>query len=180
MNACAYVVGDDAAGGLSLEPLARKLGFDVVLPYSGMAEAERRSREPPLAFFFFAEVQDLKLLAAPIEAIRGSGADDLRFAPLIYFCRKPSMEVIRRSVGMGFDDIITEPFTPERVAGRLSRQVSTELAYYQTPSYFGPDRRRHDREPRSEEAQGGFRRVEIFRDPASGISVVHDDAQVML
>jgi hypothetical protein len=179
MQACAYVIGNgDRATRLA--SLAHDLDFRVVLPFNAVADAETRWNDPPVAFFLFAEVPRLAAHAEIIAAIRRSPVATLKFSPLIYFCRSPSMDDINACLGMGFDDIITEPHSSERVAGRLQRQIGAELTYFDTPGYFGPDRRRHQRIETGRVEPAGYRRVAIFRDLATGISVLGDGEQAIL
>ncbi len=163
--------------------MALRLGFETVLPYQGVAQAERQVLRTPLCFFLFAEVGELDLLSQPAQAIRFSGGRLVRFAPLVYFCRAPSRDAIKRCIQMGFDDVITQPFTPKRVAPRLERQIGTELVYFETSSYFGPDRRgRLDEERPANPGKyhGQYRRIEITRSYASGVSVLSDDLQIVI
>ena len=100
---------------------------------------------------------------------------------MIYFSENPSLEAITRCINMGFDDVITLPFTLARVAERIRRQVGRSLTYYETPGYFGPDRRDRVTSPTGggERRLGGqFRRLEIVRSLSSGISVVRDENHV--
>lgn len=82
---------------------------------------------------------------------------------------------------MGFDDVITMPFTRARVAERIERQIGQSHIYYETPGYFGPDRRDRVTAPKrpAETRLGGqFRRLEIVRNLMTGVNVVRDDLHV--
>ena len=57
------------------------------------------------------------------EAIRFCPSRRVRFSPMIYFAGSPSAETIAACINLGFDDIITMPFTRERVTERIARQV---------------------------------------------------------
>ena len=160
MNAAAFVVGPREGAGAMLFDLAQALDFLSILPFRSVLEAERVADHIPLCFFLFAEVQDVRKLVAPARAIRFAGGRRVRFSPLVYFSRNPSIETIKACISMGFDDVITEPFRASRVAPRLMRQVDTELVYYETSSYFGPDRRRRlddaerEKHPRRDRQRG--------------------------
>jgi hypothetical protein len=102
----------------------------------------------------------------------------MRFSPLIYFSESPSVETITRCINMGFDDVITMPFTRNRVAERIDRQVGQSHIYYETPAYFGPDRRDRvtgPKRPAESRVGGQFRRLEIVRDLLTGVTVLRDD-----
>ncbi len=71
----------------------------------------------------------------------------------------------------------------DRLPNRLDRQLERPVIYYETPTYFGPDRRNRlgDDEGHSARGTGGqFRRLEIVRTPATGASVVNEDMQFMV
>ena len=112
------------------------------------------------------------------EAIRFCPSRRVRFSPLIYFSESPSIDSITRCINMGFDDVITMPFTRARLAERIDRQIGQSHIYYETPGYFGPDRRDRVTAPKraAESRMGGqFRRLEIVRNLVTGVNVVRDD-----
>src|SRR5262245_52270884 len=123
MKACAFVVGPDDGSGAVLKHLARQIGFDSVYLFRDIADAERQSASTPLLFFLFAAVDDLQKLKPVTAAVRSSPSQRVRFSPMIYFSESPSLEAIRSCINMGFDDVITLPFSLSRVEERLSRQV---------------------------------------------------------
>lgn len=178
MNAAAYVVGPPDGPGAALMDLARRLDFSAVLPYAGVLQAERQVNMTPVCFFLFAAVPDVDALRGVAEAIRFCANRRVRFSPLIYFSESPLVETITRCINMGFDDIITMPFTRTRVMQRVDRQVGQALTYYETPGYFGPDRRDRVTAPKraAETRLGGqFRRLQIVRNLITGVNVVRDD-----
>jgi hypothetical protein len=181
MRACAYVVSSTGRSGTALMDLARGLGFDAVVPYQGVAAAEQQTSRTPLLFFLCAATAEMRTLKAVADAVRFFPGPGVRFSPLIYFDESPSLDIIRRCVAMGFDDVITLPFTRERVEERLQRQVDRPQIYFETPSYFGPDRRgRLEIEPvHSLRGSGGqFRRLEIVRSAVRGVHVLRDDVHI--
>ena len=178
MKAAAYIVGPLDGPGAALMDLGRRLGFSAVLPYAGVAQAEHQANHTPICFFLFAAVPDVGTLRGVAEAIRFCPSRRVRFSPLIYFSESPSVETITRCINMGFDDVITMPFTRGRVAERIDRQIGQSHVYYETPGYFGPDRRdRVTGLQRAAETRAGgqFRRLEIVRNLLTGVNVVRDD-----
>jgi DNA-binding response OmpR family regulator len=178
MKAAAYVVGPLDGPGAALMDMARRLNFATVLPYAGVAQAEQQVSRTPVCYFLFAAVPDVAVLGSVAEAIRFCPSRRVRFSPLIYFSESPSTETITRCINMGFDDVITMPFTRQRVAERIDRQVGQSHIYYETPGYFGPDRRGRVTGPRraaESRADGQFRRLEIVRSLMTGVNVVRDD-----
>ncbi len=183
MNASAFVVGSRDGASAALQDLARAVGFTSVERYSGVARAERQIRSTPLMFFLCAEVGDVEKLKPTADAIRFSQDADLRFSPLIYFTRQASTETIKQCIRFGFDDVIALPYSGGDLGERIFRQIGRPQTYYETATYFGPDRRNrtgHSRSTESDHGGGQFRRIEIVRHPDSGISVLHDDFRVVV
>jgi hypothetical protein len=182
MKATGFVVGPDEGPAGALKQLARQIGFSPVYTYRGIADAERHAPATSLVFFLFGAVDRLRRVSQAAKAIRTASSLRIRFAPMIYFSDSPSFDVIRDCIDMGFDDIITLPFTLRRVEERLQRQVDRPCAYYETPTYFGPDRRNRPGDaPHPDRGSGGqFRRIEIMRSLTGGVSIVSDESQIVL
>ena len=178
-KATAFIVGPGDGPGAALADLASGLGFEAVLPYAGVALAEQQTARTPLIFFLFAAVNDVASLKASADAIRFCPSRRVRFSPLIYFSESPSPEGILACAGMGFDDVVTLPFIRERVTERLARQVNRSLAYCETPTYFGPDRRGPSDIAAAARrgAASQVRRFEIMRSAADGVTVLRDEAR---
>lgn len=182
MKASAFVVGPMDGPGAALMDLAKRLGFGAVLPYAGVAQAEQQANRTPVCYFLFAAVADVASLRSVAEAIRFSPTRRVRFSPLIYFSESPSIDAITRCINMGFDDVITMPFTRARVAERIDRQVGQSHIYYETPGYFGPDRRDRvtgPQRPAESRLGGQFRRLEIVRNLMTGVNVLRDDLHLV-
>jgi hypothetical protein len=183
MKASAFIVGPDDGPGAALRSLAKQIGFEGVYPHRDIADAERQSAMTPLIYFLFAAAESLASIKPIAALVRASESPRVRFAPMIYFSDSPSLETIRACIGMGFDDIITLPFTLSRVEERLDRQLDRTLVYYETETYFGPDRRNRteNEEGHSGRGSGGqYRRMEIIRAPSFGVNVVSDDTQIVI
>lgn len=178
MQAYAYVVGPQDGPGIGLLELARTLGFAGVSPFTTIAQAEQQAQETPVCYFLFATTASVSSLRNVADTIRFSPKRLLRFSPLIYFAETASVDDIKACLNMGFDDIITMPFSHQRVMERISWQVGRPLVYYETANYFGPDRRGRmgmAEKPVEYRAGGQYRRLEIIRNLASGVNVVRDD-----
>jgi hypothetical protein len=183
VNAAAFVVGPRDGAGAALSDLARSIGFAPVERYRGLAQAERQAETTPLVFFLCAGVTDVRTLKPMADAIRFSPSLKLRFSPLIYFARDLSLEGIKLCISMGFDDVIALPYASGDLRERVGRQVGQMQVYYETGTYFGPDRRNRVGEARpegSDRGGGQFRRIEIRRTPERGTDVLRDDLQVVL
>ncbi|MCZ4347777.1 hypothetical protein [Devosia neptuniae] len=178
MKPTVYVVGPSDGAGAGLSEMARRLNFGTVQPYGGVPQAEQQVSRTPVCYFLFAAVPDVSALRDVAEAIRFSASRRLRFSPLIYFSESPSVETITRCINMGFDDVVTMPFTRSRVMERINRQIGTQFTYYETPGYFGPDRRGRvsARNTPADNRKGGqFRRLDIIRNLSTGVNVVRDE-----
>jgi hypothetical protein len=182
LKASALVVGPRDSVGAGLVDVARSLGFAPVVRYAGMTKAAQQADTTPLIFFLFAPVKDVRTLKPTADLIRFSPDDRLRFLPLIYFSPQPSADCIRACIEMGFDDVIATPYIAGDLRERINRQVGRAQTYYETATYFGPDRRNRIGAPRSPESDHGggqHRRIEIVRTEA-GIDLLRDDLQVVL
>lgn len=182
MNACALVVASADGPGTLLDT-AQALDFDTILPFRGVAAAERRAARTPLVFFLFEAVADPRTHAPIAAALRASSKSAIRFAPLICFTRDPSREIIRTCINIGFDDVVTLPFTRLQLRRRLERQLETPCVYFETATYFGPDRRNRLRDSTDHSGRGTggeFRRFEVVRSVQNGVQVVGEDHQVVV
>jgi hypothetical protein len=182
VRASAFIVGSGDEAVRGLEALAKSLGFAPVARHTTMDAARRQVDETPLIFFLCAPVKDVSALKPLANAIRFSDDMRLRFSPLIYFTPEPSVARIRACINMGFDDVIATPYAGGDLADRIGRQVGQPQVYYETATYFGPDRRNRVGAPRSSESDHGgghFRRIEIVRTDA-GVDVLRDDFQVVI
>jgi hypothetical protein len=151
--------------------LAHAIGFESVQRYQGLARAEKQSLKTPLIFFLCAPTKDVRTLK-------------LRFLPLIYFALDPSVDTVKQCIAMGFDDVIALPIGGDDAGDRIARQIGRIMTYYETATYFGPDRRNRtggpERSTGSDHGGGQFRRIEIVRNPDTGIDVISDDMQVVV
>ena len=106
--------------------------------------------------------------------------DDVRYAPVVLFAADGPFEQYLSYIDMGFDDIITLPENATIVEQRLIAQLDTEHTYFETATYFGPDRRRMEVEvphqfQRSDAPHSHVRHY-FARDPRRGIVVLHSDS----
>lgn len=183
MKASAFVVGARDGASASLADLARAVGFMSVERYQGLVSSERQLEQTPLVYFLCAAVPDVRSLKPMADAIRFSPSLKLRFSPLIYFARDLSADTIRQCIVMGFDDVIALPYAGGDVGERLFRHVGKPTTYYETATYFGPDRRNrlgNTRSLDSDHGGGQYRRIEIMRTPEAGVNVLRDDFQVVV
>lgn len=164
--------------------LAHAIGFESVQRYQGLARAEKQSVKTPLIFFLCAPTRDVRALKPMADAVRFSPSLKLRFLPLIYFALDPSLDTVKQCIAMGFDDVIALPIGGDDAGDRIARQVGRIQTYYETSTYFGPDRRNRtggaERSSGSDHGGGQYRRIEIRRNLETGIDVISDDTQIVL
>lgn len=181
INAGALIVGDRHGSAAALFDIAADLGFVFVKPFAARPTLPLIVQGPPVTFVLFAETADAGTLLPIIRDIRRGPPRSLCFAPLVYFAESPSREVVNACVGMGFDDVMTMPFTVARVHQRLMQQIEAPQVYFETADYFGPDRRRLS-EPRLADAflrglpgARPARRYEIRRSLTGGVSILKEE-----
>lgn len=179
MKASALVVGPRDGAGAALMDLARVVGFATVQRYQGLVRAEKLLARTPLLYFLCAPVQDVRTLKPMADAIRFSPSLKMRFLPMIYFARVPSVDTVKHCISMGFDDVIALPFAGDDIGDRIARQIGSIQTYYETATYFGPDRRNRigseRRETGSDHGGGQHRRIEIQRNTDTGVDILSED-----
>ena len=184
MKASAFVVGPREGAGAVLMDLAHAIGFESVQRYQGLARADRQVSKTPLVFFLCAPTKDVRTLKPMADAVRFSPSLKLRFLPLIYFALEPSLETVKQCIALGFDDVIALPIGGDDASERIARQIGRIQTYYETATYFGPDRRNRTggsaRSVDSDHGGGQYRRIEIVRNPETGIDVIRDDLQIVV
>lgn len=123
----------------ALETLTLRTGFsDVCSEKDGLAFPARG--DPRLAYFLFHYEISPELLRHAIGAIRADGR--FRFNPAVVVVGECSETEALRYINLGFDDILLLPQSARVIERRLSRQLGTPVSYFETDTYFGPDRRR--------------------------------------
>ncbi len=183
MKASAFVVGQRDGASASLADLARAIGFQSVERYQGLVSSEKQLEQTPLVYFLCAAVADVRSLKPMADAIRFSPSLKLRFSPMIYFARDLSLDSIRQCILMGFDDVIALPYGGGDMSERIFRHIGKATTYYETATYFGPDRRNrlgNIRSLDSDHGGGQYRRIEILRTQESGVNVLRDDFEVVV
>jgi hypothetical protein len=178
MKAYAYVVGPQDRAWTSLFDMVSNLGFAGVSSYRGLSQVEQQAGETPVCYFLFSAVDDVAQLRALAGAIRFCPVGEIRYSPMVYCAEDASLETIVSCINMGFDDIVVLPQTSSGLESRLARQLHETRVFYQTQSYFGPDRRnRVARRPQNHPNTpgGAFRRLEIMRDPDKGVLLQRDE-----
>ena len=171
----AYILGADNAAVMRLDGLVRSAGFPQARRFVSASDIAQR-RHARIAFVFLDEALDPATVAAVRADIRGCAESDLRFMPIVQFSRDVSAKARRAKASLGFDDVIDPESTAGEIARRLEMQLDRNRDYFETATYFGPDRRLG----RSADAGTGLvvhpcRHYVIRRSPVSGIRLVRQE-----
>lgn len=172
----ANLVARTEAQTKSLEDIARSAGFGETKTVLSRRAFVRGERNCILNFFFIHYHLGSSLMSAVISSIRASGDIETKFAPIILFTTDLSFEDYLEYIRLGFDDVITLPEKRELITSRLTNQVGHDIEYFETATYFGPDRRRMEIEPpngvqRSNVPHSHIKYV-FRRNPASGTKLL--------
>jgi len=143
MKSIVFLIGADEVPKSNAKQLATEIGFSEIKNYSNMIEIEQQSISYPVSFFLFEQISNVNIYKEVIESIRSCKRLKLRFSPLILLSDSPTPEFIRQSITIGFDDIISQPYQGSCIKERLAKQIDHSITYYETPKFFGPDRRRN-------------------------------------
>lgn len=173
LKKCAAVVfAPDASGSAMLVGLATSLGFGYAADYTDVANIPQAA----LPFFIvhgdLPEPTRIRLLAS----IRASRQITRKYAPVI--CVQPSgpRHLIVRLVELGYDEVLFLSDPVDALARKLAEQLRRDVIFVETANYLGPDRRRLEIVDRGDTrrkpgGRGGFRRLNVLRNPDQGISV---------
>lgn len=159
-----------------LERIGHRAGFVELQPLGGGAGASDRK----LNYFLVHHGLGAGALEGVLRSVRSSIIDDVRYAPVVLFAADGPFEEYLGYIQMGFDDVITLPEKAAIVEQRLVAQLGSEHMYFDTATYFGPDRRRMEVEPPAEHKRAVMPHSHVRhyfrRDPDRGIVVVRSDS----
>lgn len=163
----AFVVGAHNSPMQALAEAAICADFQAIAPFTKLGAVEDALSSVPSCFFLFAPVPDISRMTEMVRQLRQSKRDDIRYAPFIYFCNTATREVIRGCKALGFDDVITMPFSLTHFKDRLMTHIDTPVTYCESRSYFGPER------VMSSEGQrrGDCWTIKFHRDFSNGICI---------
>lgn len=161
-----------------LEKIGARAGFLAMQPLG--AQQDQVLHAFRLNYFLVHHELGPETLEAVLRSVRASIIDDVRYAPVVLFAADGPFEQYLSYIDMGFDDIITLPENATIVEQRLIAQLDTEHTYFETATYFGPDRRRMEVEvpqqfQRSDAPHSHVRHY-FARDPRRGIVVLYSDS----
>lgn len=123
--------------------LMRQAGFKDTRQFPNNGSMLSEFRHGPLPFIFVHSTLPIALAQTSFLAVRTHPDVSLRFLPIIVIAEKCDTRKLLQFIQLGCDDIITMPLTAANILTRLKHQVGVGKDYYQTETYFGPDRRQH-------------------------------------
>jgi PleD family two-component response regulator len=170
----AYLIGKTPTQIAELRRVAQRAGFTNcadLLTGEGTIDANC----PVRYFFVHFRVADEEILST-MAAVRGSTDDNTRFSPFVMIIDDCDYEIILKYIRYGFDDVISLPEKADILAHRIEALLRTEHTYFETRTYFGPDRRRLEISPdigdRRNSSGGKHTRYRFTRDPEAGILIM--------
>lgn len=81
-----------------------------------------------------------------ISWVRSHPKESISFLPVLFCSTHTSMKTVLAGRDSGADEIMVKPMTAEKMAQRLSHIIDLPRPYVRTPVFFGPDRRRQEKE----------------------------------
>lgn len=173
LQSCAAIIfAADAPGSDALAGTALKLGFGQAQDYMRLADVP-----PKLLHFYIVHgaLPDAAKLRL-IRAIRTAPEYKRKYAPIVCALASGPRHLIVPLVDMGFDEVLFLSDPDNVLAQKLREQLLRDLLFIESPNYFGPDRRRIELVDRGDTRRkaganaSGFRKINVVRDPATGIS----------
>ena len=84
-----------------------------------------------------------------VECVRRirNGEDNVnKFLPIIMVTGYTDEKLARQARDAGVSDFLSKPISPKSLLSRIVSVISSDLAFVESETYFGPDRRRQDME----------------------------------
>ncbi len=182
VHATAFLIGIDEKSSDGLLYASLDYGFSATLNYLNMDLVEKQMGETPLCFFLFSLDKDIKKIPEVVKLIRFNKNKNIRYAPIVGFTKSPDPKIVNACLQFGFDDIVVSPFSIEKTLARQKELVGKNISFYETSTYFGPDRRRaespnmHRDKLHPKRGEGGdYRKVVISRNSKNGIELISDE-----
>ncbi len=142
----ALALAEDSVWVDAIFDLCEAAGFGECRRYHSPDDVTgfRRTTPPVL---FLCDKLGPEVASRALAGVRQHPVMELRFTPIIMITTDRTETSILRYIQTGYDDIIVYPCEPEAAATRVLGQFNQMQNYYQTETYFGPDRRRNQANP---------------------------------
>lgn len=168
----ACLVAETPGQRRTLETLATRTGFGgLSIDETGVGYPASNERRLP--FFFFHSLVSDGFLRGAMDRIRAD--EHHRFSPAVLVIGECSLNEVVRYINLGFDDIVSLPEAARVLERRFAHQLGTQFPYFETGTYFGPDRRRARRGTDGNEPKrpGQFRYVRyLIQRAPSGVEIL--------
>lgn len=174
-NCSASVIASESEWQSRLSHVLRQIGFGA--SYRLTSDRGLTQRHPThLPFLIIHWQADTSFALNTIREVRSTPDDDVRFMPIIMLAGDSTERTIHQHLTLGCDDIIVYPCTAPPLERRLRLQIDREHDYFQTSTYFGPDRRKDETGTTHPDRRGGkgshYRHIVIKRDVRGGVKVL--------
>ena len=171
----AYVISSEIEWQSRLSYVLRQVGFSECIRLSS-TRGILPLHPTHLPFLLIHSNADKQFALKSVDQVRTNGDDAIRFMPIIMLTDEQSERTIQKFLALGCDDIVLYPCTAPPLAKRLRMQILQSQKYFQTQSYFGPDRRRNETAPPHPDRRGGkgslYQNFEIKRDVRGGVKIL--------
>jgi len=112
--------------------------FEAANAYKALEYLRSRDVDIIMTDYKMPEIDGIELIAM-IRADRNLAS---RAAPIICVSGYAERGMVEAAIRAGADDFLVKPISPRDVLARITHHLARPLAYFETDSYFGPDRRR--------------------------------------
>lgn len=146
-HCAAHLIGRTGGQIATLQKVAARAGFGQTTAALQHRQASAKTGPAVLNFFLMHFDFGPELTKMVISRVRSSEDREVRFAPIVMFTKDIPFDAYLKFIKMGFDDVIILPEKRDIIISRLSNQAGSDIEYFETADYFGPDRRRMETEP---------------------------------
>lgn len=185
-NSIAFTVAPSLEGHWRLAEFTDQSGFARRIQYRNI-HLLTQQRGMLLPFCLIEGTTALFEIKEILADIRSCSEVDVSFMPVVLLTSDTSEQFISGCIAAGFDDIIMSPCPTAEFVQRIKNQMDSQLDYFKTETYFGPDRRRGAQPINHPERRNGegfdFEKFVIRRNRRAGIKIVehmrHDADDIM-
>lgn len=174
-NSLAFTVSSSREGHWRLAEFTDQAGFARTTSYRNI-HLLTQQRGVFLPFCLIEGTTSIDYIKETITDIRSCAEIDVSFMPIVLLTAETNEAFISSCIASGFDDIIALPCQTAEFTLRIKAQMETQLDYYKTDTYFGPDRRRGNVQTNHPNRRGGagfaFEKLAIRRHRRSGVKIL--------
>jgi DNA-binding response OmpR family regulator len=140
IGARALIYAPNADIGRIQKDMLRSSGMRNVTSSAKISEITSLHATAPSSFILINEDADLDPKDV-IDVLRNSDTSSDTFVPVIFASFVCSEAVVRRCIGIGYDTVLSIPFSKIRLCKTIEKLTQHERTFVKTQTYFGPDRR---------------------------------------